>query len=146
MEDRRHQAAIGLLAVLGLSAAAVLRLAPGHELRPGDPTPAAWRGADRASPVVAWVFRGEDCLSCFTPAYELRRLGAEHGDRFSLWAVAVDDSGSLAGPFLRRERIEAVQRSLDADAYREAFGRTELPVLLVSFADTIRGLWKPRRA
>jgi hypothetical protein len=97
------------------------------------------------SPVVAWVFRGEDCLSCLTPAYDLRRLQAEYGHRLTLWAVAVEDPRNLAGPFLRKERIEAVRRSLDMDSYRHALGRTELPALYLSFRDTIRGLWRPRR-
>lgn len=144
MEIRRPQATIGLLAILGLSAAAMGRFGADHELRPGDPTPATWRGQDRMSPVLAWVFRGEDCLSCFTPAYDLRRSQAEHGDRLTLWAVAVEDPTDLAGPFLRRERLEAVRRSLDMDSYRRAFGRAELPALYLSLRDTIRGIWRPR--
>jgi hypothetical protein len=133
------------MAILTLSAAAIGRFGDGDGLRQGDPTPGTWRGADRTAPVVAWVFRGEDCLSCFTPAYDLRRLQAEHGDRLRLWTVAVQDPGDLARPFLKRERIETVHRSLDMDAYRKAFGRTELPALYLSLRDTIRGLWRPGR-
>lgn len=144
MEVRRPQAALGLAVILGLCVAAIAWLGSGHELRPGDPAPATWRGADLSAPVVAWVVRGQDCLSCYTPAYELRRMRAEHGDRLTLWVVATKDPENFAGQFLRHERIDAVHVSLSDAAYREAFGRTRLPVLLVSLRDTIRGLWRPR--
>jgi hypothetical protein len=72
-------------------------------------------------------------------------LQAEYGHDLTLWAVAVEDPKNLAGPFLRKERIEALHRSLDMDSYRHAFTRTELPALYLSFRDTIRGLWRPRR-
>jgi hypothetical protein len=94
--------------------------------------------------VLAWVFRGEDCLSCLTPAYDLRRFQAKYGDKLTLWTVSVEDRKNMAFPFLRQERIEAVHRSLDMDSYHHAFARTELPALYLSFRDTIRGLWRPR--
>lgn len=130
--------------MVALGAGAIGWLGSGRQLGVGDRTPATWRGADRTSPVVAWVFRGKDCLSCFTPAYDLRRLRGTYGDRLGLWTVAVQDPDSLARQFLRRERIGTVHRSLDTDEFRETFGRTALPALFLSHRDTIRGVWRPR--
>lgn len=151
MDVRRNKILVTTLTTLTVLIALTLALVGGgafgkrHGLRAGDPSPMIWRGADLSTPVVAWVFRAEDCLACFTPARELRGLQAEYGDRLRIWAVAVDDPRNLAGPFLRGERIRAQHRSIDSGMYRQLFGRAELPALYVSLRDTIRGVWTPQQ-
>jgi hypothetical protein len=148
MDVRRNKTlvtALTALTTLTLASVAGMASCGGNGLRPGDASPAIWRGADLRTPVVAWVFRGEDCLSCFTPARELRGLQAEYGDRIGIWAVAVDDTRGLAGPFLRAERIRARHQSIDSDTHRRVFGRSELPTLYLSLRDTVRAVWTPQR-
>ena len=145
MDIRRNETLVTALTTLTLASVAAMASCGGNALGPGDASPAIWRGADFRIPVVAWVFRGEDCLACFTPARELRALQAEYGDRISIWAVAVDDSRGLAGPFLRAERIRARHRAIDSGMHRRVFGRAELPTLYVSLRDTIRAAWTPQR-
>lgn len=132
MARRTLAVALGLLAACGGEPAA---------LTPGAPVPAGWqaRGAP-GRPAVVWVFRTEDCLSCQSLDYSLRRLQRTRGDRVSLVAVHVGrtaDAGIPAAFFASRRVRTSAAIDVTPRRFRRQFGDVTLPALLLVRGDTI---------
>jgi hypothetical protein len=100
-------------------------------LHEGDASPAVWRTSDPAEVLVGWVFKAEDCLSCYTPASALRHLQGEYGSRVRIAAVLVGRDSATANSFLRRERLNVQLTSLSTLGYRKQFRWTPTPALYV---------------
>lgn len=119
------------LIATGLALAALATVAVAGRARPapvpGDVFPIA--AGKPGQPVLAWVFRTEDYLTCAAPAAELRRVQVSHPE-VAVVAVAVGATQQGWVPaFFRRERVKAELAFLDRSAYRDRFGAARTPAM-----------------
>jgi hypothetical protein len=140
--ENRAAAPASVAGCLRLAAAAlVLGCGPGAPaagLAAGDRSPELLGGGVR----VAWVVREDDLLGCRHSARELRALKARYGSSVPIDVVVVGENEGLAPGFLRRERLDATLVEIDLRTYREQFGGTGLPLLLVVDRGSVRAVWK----
>lgn len=94
----------------------------------GSRAPAA-PGGER--PVVRWVFRDADLMSCRTPAYTLRHLRSRFGNSIELVALGIGVDGPSARAFLRAQRLDVKFVALSEAEYREHFAQPAVPGMAV---------------
>lgn len=98
-----------------------------RELRTEDFAPAFWQDADSASIVLGWVFSAEDCISCFTPAAEFRRLQSTYGRSVELVGIAVDVEPGYAERYFRSQRVSVAVTHISGAEYKRVFGTAGMP-------------------
>jgi hypothetical protein len=117
-----------------------------EELRAGGTVPAEWLTAGGAPAVPAgqttlvWVFRTDDCLTCQSFDYAVRRLQATYGDSLPFVAVHVGDAARERVPrsFFRARRIQVARSvTLSPRRFRRSHRETGLPALLVVRGSTV---------
>lgn len=141
--ENRAAAPASVAGCLRLAAAALVVAcgsgAPAAGLAAGDRSPELLAdGGVR----VAWVVREDDLLGCRHSAKALRALKARYGSSVPVDVVLVGENEGLAPGFLRRERLDATLVEIDRRTYREQFGGTGLPMLLVVDRGRVRAIWK----
>lgn len=107
----------------------------------GDLAPVFWEAPESVDAVLGWVFSAEECLSCYTPAAELRRIQAEYGSRVRLSGVAVDVPPDYAEKFFRVQRLNGSITHLSRGEYQRLFGATPLPAMYVVQGGRIIEAW-----
>lgn len=120
-----------------LAAAVVAACAPsGEELVATRPFPAVWQpqGDTGSVPFMAWLFRTEDCLSCDSFDYAVRRSQASLPLAVPLVAVHVGSVGDEQVPrsFFAARRIR-VDRHLTVTPreFRRMAGASALPAVVL---------------
>ncbi|HEX2095019.1 MAG TPA: hypothetical protein VHG28_21650 [Longimicrobiaceae bacterium] len=88
-------------------------------------------------PMVRWVFRKEDLITCRTAAYALRHLKATLGSEVRITALAVDMDEGFARSFLRSERLPIELLTVPAHRLESRYGDTPPPGLYVLLGDSL---------
>ena len=139
---RRAPSTLALLILLAAGACA----SSAEELRAGGTVPAEWLTAGGAPAMPArqttlvWVFRTDDCLSCQSFDYAVRRLQATYGDSVPFVAVHVGDAAREQVPrsFFRARRIQVARSvTLSPRRFSRSYRETGLPALLVVRGSTV---------
>jgi hypothetical protein len=98
----------------------------GYALLPGNPVPASWfppASDTTPSTFVVWLFRTEDCLSCQSMDYPLRRVQANFGAAVPLVAVHIGSPADSTIPralFLDK-RLRAHHLTITPQEYERNF-------------------------
>jgi hypothetical protein len=143
---------LAIAAVAAVTAATACSRGAGKTgtLAAGQAIPADWAGttAAAASPAaLVWVFRTEDCLTCQSADYALRRVQARFGERVPFLAVHVGTLGDSTIPKAffraRRLRVDRLVTVSPRDFARQ-HGEAVVPSFLLLSAGTI--VWSSARA
>jgi hypothetical protein len=89
------------------------------------------RTRDDGRPVVRWILRDEDLLSCQTPAYALRHLRNRYGSALDLEVIGIGVDEASARAFLRAQRLDVTFYALSATEYRREFASQPVPGVFV---------------
>lgn len=102
-----------------------------------DTVPAEWiarPGAFAQSTTLVWLFRTDDCLTCQSFDYAVRRLQAIYGDSVPFVAVHIGDASREQVPrsFFRSRRISVARLiTVPPRSFRRSDREGKLPALLV---------------
>jgi hypothetical protein len=114
----------------------------GEELLAGAEYPEQWRlevpservGSREPDLTIAWHFRTEDCLSCDSFDYAVRRIQATLQDSVPLLAVHVgsDRQAEIPRHFFRSRRIRVTKQvTVSERQFRQVAGNTTLPSVVL---------------
>jgi hypothetical protein len=140
--DRRSIAII--IASLCSLASCTPDAAPHASVQVGDRLPMEWRSgsnAGSAAPVLVWVFRTDDCLTCQQLDYEVRRAQRRYGERLSVTAVHVGSERARKIPeaFLAERRVRASLITISPARSRVIVSDSMLPAVYLADRDVV--LW-----
>jgi hypothetical protein len=135
--DRRAFARLALLMVVAGCSAGERKYAP---LTRGAALPAEWLPeASADGPGVVWIFRTDDCLTCESLDYSLRRLQRAHPEvpLSTIHVGRLDDAG-IPRAFLADRRISAAANvDIPPKQFRRIYGEITLPALVIRNGDRI---------
>lgn len=135
--DRRTFAG---LALLGLFAGCSGEARKHSSLAQGAKVPAEWLPSPATNgPGVVWIFQTDDCLTCESLDYSLRRLQRTHPDvPLSTVHVGRTSDAGIPHAYLADRRI-TVSAAVDVPPkeFRRTYGNVTLPALLIRHGDRI---------
>lgn len=134
--DRRAIAAVALLALAGCSGGSREHVS----LANGATVPSEWLPPSaQDGPGVVWVFRTNDCLTCQSLDYSIRRMQRVHRE-VPLTTVHVGKVADAEIPraFFRNRRLAAASAvDVPPGEFRRTYGDVTFPVLLIRRGDRI---------
>ena len=135
--DRRAFAGLALLMLVGGCSQGEREYAP---LTRGAALPAEWlSGALPDGPGVVWIFRTDDCLTCESLDYSLRRLQRAHPEvpLSTVHVGRLEDAG-IPRAFLADRRISAAANvDVPPKQFRRMYGEITLPALIIRNGERI---------
>jgi hypothetical protein len=106
----------------------------------GAELPAEWLpGSASDGPGIVWIFRTDDCLTCESLDYSLRRLQRSHPEiPLSTVHVGRADDAGIPRAYLADRRVTvAAVINIPPKVFRRAYGEVTLPALVIRKGDEI---------